>query len=148
MMALGKITSLMQLHALLLMAFLTALCLCPLSCLADDAKFGGVGLQVVPTVTGELVVLNVVKNAPADEMGLLPGDFIFKVNDLTLRGSDFGKVVSEHLWGPVGSSVEIFFRRPGVAGARRVVVLRSEMDPRLTVTPTVQTDLSSESRSN
>jgi C-terminal processing protease CtpA/Prc len=103
---------------------------------AEEQKFGGVGLQVVPTITGDLVVLNVLENAPAAEKGLLPGDLIFQVDDFPLQGSDFGTVVSEHLWGPVGSDVEVFYRRPGVAGVSRVILERASIDPRLTVTPT------------
>lgn len=105
---------------------------------AEDPAFGGIGLQVVPTVDGDLVVLNVVPDAPAAEKGMLPGDMIFQVNDFLLKGSDFGKVVSEHLWGPVGASVELFYRRPGVAGERRVTVKRAAIAPKLIVAPTVQ----------
>lgn len=105
---------------------------------AEEQKFGGVGLQVVPTINGELVVLNVLDQTPAAEKGVLPGDLIFQVDDFPLHGSDFGVVVSEHLWGPVGSRVELFYRRPGVAGVNRVVLKRFSLDPRLTVTPTVQ----------
>ncbi len=105
---------------------------------SEDQPFGGVGLQVVPTINGELVVLNVLEKAPAAENGLLPGDLIFQVDEFPLHGSDFGQVVSEHLWGPVGSKVELFYRRPGIAGVSRVVLQRSAMDPRLTVTPSVQ----------
>ena len=105
---------------------------------AEEQRFGGVGLQVVPTITGELVVLNVLEETPASEKGVLPGDLIFQVDDFPLQGSDFGVVVSEHLWGPVDSQVEIFYRRPGVAGVSRVVLKRSSLDPRLTVTPAAQ----------
>ena len=105
---------------------------------AEEQRFGGVGLQVVPTITGELVVLNVLEKTPAAEKGVLPGDLIFQVDDFPLQGSDFGVVVSEHLWGPVDSQVEIFYRRPGVAGVSRVVLKRSSLDPRLTVTPAAQ----------
>jgi len=105
---------------------------------AEEQKFGGVGLQVVPTINGELVVLNVLDKTPASEKGVMPGDLIFQVDDFPLHGSDFGVVVSEHLWGPVGSQVELFYRRPGVAGVSRVVLKRFSLDPRLTVTPTVQ----------
>lgn len=105
---------------------------------ADDKPFGGVGLQVVPTITGELVVLQVLANAPAAEEGLRAGDLIYRVGDFELRGSDFGKVISEHLWGPVGSSVELHYRRPGVAGDRRVTLRRSAIDPRLTATPSLK----------
>ncbi len=120
--------------------FLAAVMVSPL--LAEDKPFGGVGLQVVPTINGELVVLNVLENAPAAEKGLIPGDLIFQVDDFMLHGSDFGKVVSEYLWGPVGSSVELFYRRPGVAGVSKVVVRRSMIDPRLTVTPTMKSGAS------
>ena len=105
---------------------------------AEEQRFGGVGLQVVQTITGELVVLNVLEETPASEKGVLPGDLIFQVDDFPLQGSDFGVVVSEHLWGPVDSQVEIFYRRPGVAGVSRVVLKRSSLDPRLTVTPAAQ----------
>ncbi len=105
---------------------------------AEEQRFGGVGLQVVPTITGELVVLNVLEETPASEKGVLPGDLIFQVDDFPLQGSDFGVVVSEHLWGPVDSQVEIFYRRPGLAGVSRVILKRSSLDPRLTVTPAAQ----------
>ena len=105
---------------------------------AEEAAFGGIGLQVVPTVDGDLVVLNVVDDAPAAEKGLLPGDMIFQVNGFLLKGSDFGKVVSQHLWGPVGASVELVYRRPGVAGERRVTIKRAALAPKLIVAPTVQ----------
>ncbi len=105
---------------------------------AEEQKFGGVGLQVVPTINGELVVLNVLDQTPAAEKGVLPGDLIFQVDDFPLHGSDFGVVVSEYLWGPVGSQVELFYRRPGATGVNRVVLKRFSLDPRLTITPTVQ----------
>ena len=75
---------------------------------------------------------------PAANKGLQPGDLIFQVDDFPLQGSDFGRVVSEYLWGPVGSTVELFYRRPGVAGVSRATLQRSAIDPRLTVTPSVQ----------
>ena len=105
---------------------------------AEEAAFGGIGLQVVPTVDGDLVVLNVLQDAPAAEKGLLPGDMIFQVNGFLLKGSDFGKVVSQHLWGPVGAPVELVYRRPGVAGERRVTIKRAAIPPKLIVAPTVQ----------
>ncbi len=115
---------------------------------AQEVPFGGIGLQVVPTINGELVVLNVLESSPAADKELLPGDLIFQVDDFPLQGSDFGKVISEHLWGPVGSSVLLFYRRPGVAGTSRVVLQRSTIDPRLTVTPTVQNGASSSEGGN
>ena len=105
---------------------------------AEEVAFGGIGLQVVPTVDGDLVVLNVLKDTPAAEKGLMPGDMIFQVNDFLLKGSDFGKVITEQLWGPVGASVEIVYRRPGVAGEMRATIKRAALAPKLIVAPTVQ----------
>ena len=39
---------------------------------AEEAAFGGIGLQVVPTVEGDLVVLNVLDDAPAAEKPATP----------------------------------------------------------------------------
>lgn len=124
-------------YILLTGVLLLAACLAA-PAMADEVKFGGIGLQVVPTINGDLVVLNVLENTPAADKGLLPGDLIFQVNDFLLQGSDFGKVISEHLWGPVGSSVELMYRRPGVAGVGRMTLQRTALGPRLTVTPTLQ----------
>lgn len=123
-----------------LLGFAGLLLFCTVSAvatLAAEEPFGGVGLQVVPTFNGELVVLRVLHQAPAAQGGLQPGDLIYQVDDFPLQGSDFGKVVAEYLWGPVGSSVEIRYRRPGVGGESRAVLERAAIDPRLTVTPTL-----------
>lgn len=101
-------------------------------------KFGGVGLQVVPTINGDLVVLHVLPESPAAAGGLLPGDLVFKVDDFSLQGSEFAAVVAEHLWGPVGSSVTLHYLRPGVAGPRTATLQRDNMTPRLTVTPGIR----------
>lgn len=42
-----------------------------------------------------------------------PGDLIFQVDDFVLQGSEFGKVVSEHLWGPVSITVAILRQGQG-----------------------------------
>ena len=105
---------------------------------AEETEFGGIGLQVVPTINGDLVVLNVLDDTPASERGLKPGDLIFKVDDVVLNGTDFGEIVSTHLWGAIGTSVVLYYRRPGVQGDKRVVVQRIALKPQLTVTPTIQ----------
>ena len=133
----------LQTIALLIVGILATTSFLSITAFAEEKQFGGVGLQVVPTINGDLVVLNVLENAPAAEKGLKPGDLIFQVDDFPLQGSDFGRVVSEHLWGQVDSSVELFYRRPGVVGVNRVILQRSTIDPKLTVTPTVQNGTSS-----
>lgn len=99
--------------------------------------YGGVGLQVVPVVTGELIVLRVVAGSPAEKVGMLPGDLIYRIDDFPLRDSDFGAVVAERLWGAVGSSVVLHYRRPGLAGEQSIRLQRTPMTTGLTVTPSL-----------
>lgn len=80
---------------------------------AESGRFGGIGAKVVPTVTGELVVLGVVSGSPSERGGLRPGDMIIEVDGFALRGSDFHKVVMGRLWGEVGSEVRLLYLRPG-----------------------------------
>jgi len=101
----------------------------------DQKQFGSVGLQVVPTINGHLVVLHVMADSPAAVKGLLPGDLIVRVDDFDLQGSDFSEVVSKYLWGPVGTSLTLHFLRPGIAGPRSVVLQRVAMPPKITVSP-------------
>lgn len=79
---------------------------------AEETSPGGVGLQVVPTINGDLAMLNVLDDAPAAET-VFSGDLIFQVDDFVLQGSEFGKVVSEHLWGPVSITVAILRQGQG-----------------------------------
>ena len=116
-------------RAVRLAASLLLVCLWASGALAQEPRFGGVGLQVVPTVRGDLVVLGVVADSPAAAAGLRPGDLIVQVDDFPLAGSDFTKVASKYLWGKVGTSVVLHYRRPGVAGTRTVTLRRAALKP-------------------
>lgn len=109
---------------LLLLAFL----LWAGAAFAGEKPFGGIGLQVVPTIEGELVVLNVVKGSPAAEAGLLPGDLIVQVDDFVLKGSDFTDVVSRYLWGEPGTKVTLTYFRPGMEGSHSATLRRVPLD--------------------
>jgi C-terminal processing protease CtpA/Prc len=104
----------------------------------NASKLGTVGLQVVPTATGELAVLQVPDGTPAARAGFKPGDLIVQIDSFPLLGSDFAKVVSQHLWGAEGSTVTIHYLRPGEAGRKTVTLRRATADPQLTVSPAVR----------
>jgi len=104
----------------------------------QGSRLGSVGLQVVPTATGELVVLQLVAGAPAARSGLKPGDLLVQIDDFPLAGSDFAEVVSKHLWGEEGSTVLIHYLRPGETGRKTVSMRRAAADPKLTVSPAVR----------
>lgn len=103
----------------------------------DGSRLGSVGLQVVPTATGELVVLQVPSGTSAAVAGVRPGDLIVRIGDFTLAGSDFADVVAKHLWGPEGSQVIVHYLRPGESGRKSTILRRGALDPKLTVTPAV-----------
>ncbi|MEJ2519857.1 MAG: PDZ domain-containing protein [Desulfuromonadales bacterium] len=124
--------------AVILLALLLTLMTLISPLAAEEKPFGGVGLQVVPTVDGYLVVLNVLAESPAAEQGIRPGDLIVRVDDFDLQVSDFGKVIAEYLWGPVGSSVTLVYRRPGLTGTHQVTIARTRIDPQLTVSPAMR----------
>ncbi|MCM2263806.1 MAG: PDZ domain-containing protein [Desulfuromonadales bacterium] len=109
-----------------------------LSAAENAKKLGSVGLQVVPTATGELVVLQVPPNTPAASSGIRPGDLVVQINDFPLTGSDFADVVSHHLWGAEGSQVVIHYLRPGESGRKSATLRRAATDPKLTVTPAIR----------
>jgi C-terminal processing protease CtpA/Prc len=110
----------------------------PASLSAADRAAGSLGLQVVPTAKGELVVLNVVEGAPGAAAGLQAGDLIVQVGDFVLAGSDFAEVVPRYLWGPVGSSVTIVYLRPGEAGRHTLTMQRAELKKDVAPPPGVQ----------
>ena len=111
-------------------AFLFALCIIPISLFLlgtteiKEPDAGGIGLQVVPTQRGEVVVLAVLKDSPAYLEGLKPGDLILQVDGQRLAGTDFVAVTTELLRGNVGTFVELTYQRPGVYGTFKVKLER------------------------
>lgn len=88
---------------------------------------GGVGLQVVPIASGEIVVIAVLAKSPADKAKLRPGDLIIAVDGDSLRGSNFADVTRSRLWGKAGSKVKITWQRPGVAGKKSAQLVRAPL---------------------
>lgn len=114
------------------------LCLIGFRAEAQSAPFGGIGAQVVPTVTGELVVLGVLPESPAARGGLQPGDMIVEVDGFALRGSDFHKVVMGKLWGEAGTEVQLRYLRPGKLWRQQVKLKRVVLQPGSETLPGVQ----------
>jgi predicted metalloprotease with PDZ domain len=91
---------------------------------AAEKSHGSIGTSVVPTTAGHLVVLKVIKGSPAAQKGILPGDLIFEVNNFDLTGSEFAQVVTSHLWGEVGTVVDLKILRPGKEGVISLRLVR------------------------
>jgi C-terminal processing protease CtpA/Prc len=91
------------------------------------AVAGGVGLQVVPIASGEIVVIAVLAKSPAAKAKLRPGDLIIAVDDVTLRGSKFTDVTKNQLWCKAGTKVKLTWQRPGVAGKKSSQLVRAAL---------------------
>jgi len=103
-----------------------------------SGSFGGVGLQVVPLVSGELVVLRVMDNSPAAASGIRPGDLIIRVDHSPMKGTDFSEVVTKYLWGEPGTTVQLQVLRPGETGEISFTLRRVSMDPNAAAPPGVE----------
>lgn len=94
---------------------------------ARKAVPGGVGLQVVPIASGEIVIIAVLAKSPAAQAKLRPGDLIIAVDGVALRGSKFTDVTKSRLWGKAGSKVKLTWQRPGVAGKKSAQLVRAAL---------------------
>lgn len=127
----------MSLRFGLIAALLCAICTSGACSVADAAQkaqaapevrklqAGGVGLQVVPIATGEIVVIAVLPDSPADRAKILPGDLIVAVDGTALRGRNFTEVAKGYLWGRAGSKVKVTWLRPGVKGKASAQLVRT-----------------------
>ncbi|PLX96924.1 MAG: hypothetical protein C0621_01095 [Desulfuromonas sp.] len=88
----------------------------------------GIGLQVVPIATGELAVLQVLADSPAQMGGVLPGDLIVAVNGAELSGKVFQEVAKKLLWDASTSKVLLRIRRPGQAGEFELPLQRKMLE--------------------
>ena len=68
-----------------------------------DAKITGIGVTI-SSISGKIVILDVLKNTPANKAGIKPGDILTKVNGKDVHGLDLSDV-SKLIRGPIGSVV-------------------------------------------
>ncbi len=113
-----------------LLCFLTVISLLLAVSAAAEKMQAGIGLAVVPTAEGELVVLKVVADTPAFLAGMRAGDLIVQVDDFPLHGSDFAEVTSRYLRGEADTPVTLKYLRPGEKEVHTVTLQRIPFDPR------------------
>lgn len=86
----------------------------------------GIGSEVIME-NGYLTVVTVLKNSPALEAGLQPGDVIYKVEDLVTADLDIYEAVSL-IRGPAGTSVNLTVIREGEEYPLDFTITRSKLD--------------------
>lgn len=60
-----------------------------------EGIYYGIGAYIQDGETGYVQISGVIKNTPAEESGLMQGDYIYKVNDEDMQGKDKAYVVSK-----------------------------------------------------
>ena len=77
-----------------------------------EGVYCGIGAMVSQNrSTGIITVSKVFKNAPSFEAGMLPGDILYSVDDMSVTGMDLDLVVGTYIKGEEGTTVKITVMR-------------------------------------
>ena len=87
-----------------------------------SGKFGGLGI-VIGIRDNKLTVISPIDDTPASKAGILPGDYISKIEDETTVGMTLTEAV-EKMRGPQGSTVTISIERKGWLSAKDFKMVR------------------------
>lgn len=76
-----------------------------------SGEFSGIGVAIQTIAeTGEIAVVTVIANSPAERAGVMPGDVFYAINGETVAGMTQAELTAI-VPGPQGTSVNITFRR-------------------------------------
>lgn len=86
-----------------------------------EGDYEGVGMYItIDTKKDTVMVLSPIKGSPAEEAGVLPGDYIVKVNEESMVGVTLEEVAAK-LKGISGSTVDVVFERYNTSGDKEVI---------------------------
>jgi len=86
-------------------------------------NYAGVGLDIAVTDTG-VTVVEPIDDSPAERAGILAGDVVVSVDDLTIDAADIDSAVSR-MRGAPGTEVKVGVRRDGAAEPLQFALTRS-----------------------
>ena len=86
--------------------------------------------------TGLITVVKVFKDSPAEEAGMLPGDYLYKVEDLEATGEDLSILVSDHIKGEEGTTVHLTVYRESTGE-----YVEMDVERRMVENPTVEYEM-------
>ena len=96
----------------------------------QSGMYSGIGANLIE-IEGERVVHSTIPGSPASEAGILPGDIIFAIDDLPLRGLPLPKV-KQLFHGVKGSLIRIILKRFGLTNTLELNISR-ELLPELSI---------------
>ncbi len=97
-----------------------------------ELEYAGVGILLQQMQSGEVWVLQVFKDTPAENGGVLVGDVIAGVNDWEVQGENPVAEIADRVRGPVGTDVTLTLRDPD-GEERDVELTRAKIDLRPSV---------------
>jgi len=97
-----------------------------------ELQYAGVGILLQQMQNGDVWVLQVFRDTPAESAGVLIGDVIAGVEDWRVEGDDAVSQISSRVRGPIATDVRITLRDPDGA-ERDVTITRGEIDLRPSV---------------
>jgi len=95
-------------------------------------EYGGVGILLQELTTGDVMVLQVFRDTPAEGAGVLIGDVITGVDDWRVSGENPVSAIADRVRGPVDTEVTLTLRDPDDA-ERDVTITRAKIDLRPSV---------------
>ena len=86
-----------------------------------EGDYEGVGMYIsIDTEKETVIVLSPIKGSPAEEAGVLPGDYVIEINGESVIGVALEEV-SSRLKGLSGSTVDVKFERYNKSGDKEVI---------------------------
>lgn len=88
-------------------------------------KFQGIGIQF-DVIEDTITVVTAISGGPSDQLGIISGDRIIKINGESAIGFTNNQVI-ETLRGPKGSQVDVTIKRPGVKSRLNFTITRDDI---------------------
>ena len=89
-------------------------------------SLSGIGVEIVED-EGEILIVRVTDDSPAQYCGLLPGDHIVEVEGQSMSGMDL-QAAARLLRGPSGTAVEVVIQRTGEKEPIEVTITRAQIE--------------------
>jgi len=83
-----------------------------------DSKFYGIGINIA-SISGKIYIINVIKGAPAELGGLMPGDMILKINGNDVKGDNVFQTAG-YIKGDINTPVDLEILRNGKRLTKKV----------------------------
>jgi carboxyl-terminal processing protease len=85
-----------------------------------DGEIEGIGAYIEVSEDGKIIIVSPIKDSPAEQAGIKPGDIIKKVDDKDIAGMNLYEAVNL-IKGPVGTTVKLTIERNGATQVIEVV---------------------------